>query len=184
MQVKSSLQAQLDTWEALQNKNLVHEEVTSPMAQDWLQEFSRLTEWQLQKGLRKVARFSGFFNQAAFIGLCLQTSPEDVGAPSADEAYLESCRNAGAMHSASWSHPAVFHAAADTGIHALRVAGYQGETRRTFDDAYHERIRQAEGNVLPPIPEVELIPEKPAGRPMTPAERKQAMAKLREKVGI
>lgn len=57
-----------------------------------------------------------------FRALCLELDPEDFGLPTEDKAYREACRRAyraGPALDKPWSHPAVCHAALETGFHAL-----------------------------------------------------------------
>ena len=59
-----------------------------------------------------------------FRALCLARDPEAFGLPSEEKAYREACgrayRNGPSLHR-PWSHPAVCHAALETGFHALNT---------------------------------------------------------------
>lgn len=157
--VKCSREHQVATWVSLKNKGLVHEEPDSPKASDWMREFSHLTPEQLATGLRRVNRHTGFFNLPAFIDLCTRVDFQEIGLPSTEQAFQEACKNAHSLANATWSHPAVYHAGADVGWFEMARAAYRGPEWFEFEQAYHQRSKQAQANTLPPIPSVELLPQ-------------------------
>lgn len=93
---------------------------------------------QLKKGLQGVRSSTLPFvvSVGAFIALCKLT-PEDIGAPPARDAYLESVNKySGACDAGSeWSHPAVKYAAAAIGSSEIR-SKTEKEILPIFEEVY------------------------------------------------
>lgn len=93
-----------------------------------------------------------------FLQWC-KPSPELLGLPSADKAYLQACAASHPTADVSLLHPAVYHAACETGLFLL---GNQPESksRPVFDRAYALTMDMViTGEVLREIPKA--LPEKP-----------------------
>ena len=74
-----------------------------------------------------------------FVAHC-QPSAESLGLPEVGTAYREACANAHPAAVARWSHPAVHHAACETGFHELRTLPEE-KSRRLFERAYAVTVR-------------------------------------------
>lgn len=165
------------TWIYLKNIGMVHEEPDTPKAKQWMREFSRLTAEELAQGMRRVNRHTGFFNLPNFIELCTRVDLVELGLPTTEQAFQEACRKAHSLAGATWSHPAVYHAGADVGWYELARAAYKGPEWHSFQDFYFERCKQAEANTLPPIPSVELLPER-VNRKASPETRRKYLDQM------
>ncbi|MDV7209934.1 replication protein P [Azotobacter beijerinckii] len=109
-----------------------------------------------------------------FIALC-QPSAEALGLPEAGKAYREACRNAHPAAEPRWSHPAVHHAACETGFHELRSLPEE-KSRKLFERAYAVTVRMLlAGEPLREIPKA--LPEKVSI--CTPEVGRSALAGLR-----
>lgn len=90
-----------------------------------------------------------------FRALCLELDPEDFGLPTEDKAYREACRRAyraGPALDKPWSHPAVCHAALETGFHTLSTLK-EDASRKLFARNYAIACRMVmEGAPLRAIP--------------------------------
>lgn len=142
-----------------------------------MRELSRLSAEQLATGLRRVSQYHGFFNLPAFMDLCTRVDHVELGLPTPEQAFQEACSKAHSLSGATWSHPAVYHAGADVGWFELARASYKGPEWHQFQDFYFERSKQAQANTLPPIPSVELIPDK-IKRKASPETRRKYLAEL------
>jgi hypothetical protein len=113
-----------------------------------------------------------------FVALC-QPTPEALGAPSNDAAFAEAVANAHPCMSdqRSWSHQAVYHAAAQCGFHALACMPAE-VSRRLFERNYQITLRLLlEGKPLRSIPLA--LPMRAEGR-RTPGVGQRALAELRK----
>lgn len=116
-----------------------------------------------------------------FVRLC-RPSPESLGLPSAREAFQEAAKN---MHpacaaSASWSHPAVYHAAREVGSSRFRTASAESVWKE-FEHAYAVTVRAViEGQELPEIPKA--LPAQ-VSRPTDQAEALKRIAAMKAAIG-
>lgn len=143
-----------------------------------------ICDWsQIERGLARCRLEPGDFipSVGKFIDRCWAT-PEELGAPAVDAAYWEAQRNshpAMASH-ATWSHPAVYHAARRLKQHVLlHLPAELG--RLKFAEAYRAVIRElAMGAQLE-----EPAPALPAEvyRKGDPATASAALAAMRAAVG-
>lgn len=92
---------------------------------------------------------------AAFRSLCENRDPQAHGLPGEDAAYREACRRAhpaGGSIEAAWSHPAVCHAALETGFHDLTTLKAE-VSRKQFARNYQAACRMVmDGLPLKSIP--------------------------------
>lgn len=90
-----------------------------------------------------------------FRALCENRNPEAFGLPSEDQAYREACRRAhpaGPALEDAWSHPAVCHAALETGFHNLATLKAEA-SRKLFARNYAVACRMVmDGQPLKSIP--------------------------------
>lgn len=142
---------------------------------------------QIQNGLRQCRQHSSNWppSTGVFIKWCKQASdtPESLGLPSADKAYMLACQYAYPAFDHSRCIQAVYHAACETGLHFL-MSESQDKTRKPFDRNYQDTIQiVARGGVLralPPPPE-RLLPAKTSGD--SKRAGLAALAGLKRKVG-
>ena len=75
---------------------------------------------QIRFGIQQCRRSGGDFAPSVgrFIKWC-EPTPEMLGLPDAAKAYREACANAHPAAERNWSHPAVHHAACETGFYEL-----------------------------------------------------------------
>jgi hypothetical protein len=135
---------------------------------------------QIRHGIEHCRTLSRPFAPSVgeFISMCRPT-PDMLGLPSFDSAYLEAVINAhpGRANAAAWSHPAVYHAAAQCGFHALAALPVEA-SRKLFDRNYEITVRMIlDGRPLRSIP---LALPKGSVRPRTPEIGNQALAQLRK----
>ncbi|SEJ57487.1 hypothetical protein SAMN05216201_11152 [Pseudomonas linyingensis] len=91
------------------------------------------SEWQAGRQFKSMPSIGDFLE------LC-QPSAEALGLPSAAAAYREACANAHPAAGQRWSHPAVHHAACETGFSELRNLP-EAKSRALFDRAYAVTVR-------------------------------------------
>ena len=145
-------------WTDLKNKQLVHDEHGSSAFNTFCRDLLDKSESEITHALDRCKDFTGFFTVPAFRELC-RPDPEALGLPSAEMAYIEACAATTPVREFKWSHPAVYHAGADTGWFDLRN-GFAN--RRIFLGHYETRVRQVMAGEILEVPAVELIEEKPA----------------------
>lgn len=120
----------------------------------WAATLGGLTGAQIAKGLSELAARGDDWPPSApeFRKLCEGASPELLGLPSTEQAYREACRNAHPAAELRWSHPAVEHAACETGLHELRTLPEE-RSRRLFERNYQVSVRMVlSGEPLRKIP--------------------------------
>lgn len=115
-----------------------------------------------------------------FLNWCRPT-PENMGLPSVERAYLQACA---ASHPAAYSgslHPAVWHAACETGFYLL-ARQPESKSRPAFERAYALTIEMIiRGEPLREIPKaLPSAPTLPRNREVGNA----ALAKLKKLVGV
>ncbi|XXE61115.1 Replication protein P [Pseudomonas sp. R1-18] len=135
---------------------------------------------QIRYGIENCRKLQKPFAPSAgeFIALC-QPTPEMLGIPSHDAAYAEAVANAHPcmVGSRQWSHQAVYHAASQSGFHALSRLSTDA-SRKLFDRNYDITIRMVlDGKPLRNIPLA--LPSRADGR-MTPEIGNKALAELRK----
>lgn len=143
----------------------------------WAQGLADLPEPAIRFGLLRCKDFKGWFSLPAFRELCKPTH-KDLGMPDPHAAYLEAARASGPRDRVRWSHPAVYHAACETGWFELTTMTEQQcfpLYRRNYE-AMMDRVlngERLEAPVQKAIPET--IPQY-----LTPDENLARMAKLKE----
>ncbi|MFD2405476.1 replication protein P [Azorhizophilus paspali] len=109
-----------------------------------------------------------------FVAWC-QPTPEMLGLPCADRAYREACANAHPAASRDWSHPAVHHAACETGFYELSSLPEE-RSRKLFERNYAATVSMVlAGEPLREIPKA--LPERVSV--CTPEVGRSALAGLR-----
>lgn len=108
----------------------------------WVKAFIEggIVDWdrQVEIGLRRLRADPSDFvpSPGKFISWC-QPVPADFGLPGVEEAYAEACRKAhpAQRQSATWSHPAVYHAATDVGLDYLGMLSRE-DGLKLFERSY------------------------------------------------
>lgn len=134
---------------------------------------------QIRFGIERCRDEGGAFAPSVgqFIAWCAPTA-EMIGLPDVGKAYREACHNAYPGADQRWSHPAVHHAACETGFYELRNLP-EKDSRILFERAYGVTVRAVlDGKPLREIPKA--LPESVSVR--TPEVGRAALAGLRAKV--
>jgi len=101
---------------------LARKSVTSPVGSTdyriWERDLLDLSEAEIMKGVERAKDFTGYFDLPAFRAMC-KTTPQELGLPDTRSAYDE-CFDGGFTLNRSWSHPAVYHAAKQTGSYEMQ----------------------------------------------------------------
>lgn len=132
---------------------------------------------QIRYGLEQCRLSGGDFAPSVgkFIQWCRPT-PELLGLPSANAAYREACRIAHPAADRTGIHPAVYHAACETGFFELASLPEE-KSRRLFERAYELTVQMVlNGQPLREIPKA--LPEKVSVS--NPAAGRAALAALRQ----
>lgn len=135
---------------------------------------------QIRFGTQQCRKSGGDFAPSVgrFIKWC-EPTPEMLGLPPAAKAYREACENAHPSADRSWSHPAVHHAACETGLFELASLPEE-RSRSLFYRNYTITCRMVmEGQPLREIPLA--LPEHVSTR--TESVAREALAGLRKVVG-
>ena len=132
---------------------------------------------QIRFGIQQCRQSGGEFAPSVgrFIKWC-EPTPEMLGLPDAAKAYREACANAHPAADRKWSHPAVHHAACETGFYELANLTEE-RSRALFDRNYAITVRIVlTGQPLREIPLA--LPETVTVR--TPEVGRANLQKLRE----
>jgi len=132
---------------------------------------------QIRFGIEQCRKSGGDFAPSVgrFIRWC-EPTPEMLGLPDAAKAYREACANAHPAAERNWSHPAVHHAACETGFYELANMPEE-RSRKLFDRNYAITVRMVmTGQPLREIPLA--LPETVSVR--TPEVGRENLQKLRE----
>lgn len=154
--------------------------VSADQSHAWAATLGGLTGQQIAEGLAALVARGDEWPPSApdFRNLCTGASPEALGLPAVEKAYREACRNAHPAADQRWSHPAVHHAACETGFHELRSLSEE-KSRKLFERAYAVTVRMLlAGEPLREIPKA--LPESVSVS--TPEVGRAALAALRRQV--
>lgn len=152
--------------------------------EEWLAEFisAGLNKRELiDNGVRVLRQSNNDFvpSPATFVDWCF--SADQLGLPSLEAAYREALANThpAAVGGATWSHAAVYHAAARTGFSSIQNLP-RDLGLKALEQQYAKIRREiAKGNTLPPVPVAALAaPRKVADVALGNA----ALADLRAKI--
>lgn len=165
------------------SRNLVTSEVGGTDYRVFEHDLSDLSLSEIQSGVRKSKDFTGYFTIPKFRELC-KISPSEFGLPDVRRAFNE-CFHGGFGFDREWSHPAVYHAARETGSFEMKTL----ETNQLFPlfkHNYEEMVRRVMSGETLDMPVQKAIPAK-IEIPLTPeqeeASRAKALAVLAELKG-
>lgn len=158
--------------------------------QTWCLGLRDMSEAMIKKGFTKLLQRESAFvpNLNEFRKLCLVT-PEELGLPSMEVAYLEACNSGHRVLGANWSHPAVYHAGKAVGWFELRNR-IAKETRPMFKISYEDicqRVMKGEVFELPE-PDATQLEHHTNGKQVTTEQSKAAgqaaIAEMRKAMGM
>lgn len=110
----------------------------------WIKGFMRAgisTLEQIQFGIERCRESGAEFAPSVgrFVHWC-QPSPAMLGLPEPGRAYREACANSHPAATPTWSSPAVYHAACETGFYELANLAEE-KSRRLFERNYAATVR-------------------------------------------
>jgi hypothetical protein len=135
---------------------------------------------QIRYGLQQCRLSGSDFAPSVgkFIQWCRPT-PEALGCPAVEQAYLQACRLAHPAADRSGAHAAVWHAACETGLHVLRDFP-EIRSRPVFERAYSLTLEQvARGAELRSVPKA--LPAS-VSVPANPVKARSALDEMRRKL--
>lgn len=137
---------------------------------------------QIRYGLQQCRAAGSDFAPSVgkFIEWCRPT-PESLGIPSVEQAYLQACRLAHPAANRDNAHPAVWHAACEVGLRELGSLPEQ-KSRPLFERAYGLTVDMLlRGEPLREIPKA--LPES-VSVPASPDKVRSALAAMRLSLGV
>lgn len=135
---------------------------------------------QIRYGVERCRQSASPFMPSVgeFIQWC-QPTPEMLGCPSVEQAFLQACQLAHPAADQRGVHPAVWHAACEAGLNALRNLP-ENRSKPLFERAYLITLRMVErGEKLRSIPKA--LP-KSVHVPASPEKQRDAVAKMRHEL--
>ena len=109
------------------------------------------SDLMIQNGINKSMKSGSAFlpNPGDFCRSCLPT-PEDYGMPSPFDAFQEAMKKAGQHQSMrdTWSHNAVYLAAANTGFYELKKTGESDQRYRDIKKAFEAHYKRSSDKVI------------------------------------
>lgn len=135
----------------------------------------------IARGVRRARQSeSDFFPSVGkFIGWC-QLSPEELGMPNVDQAWLEACQHSHHVLVHHWSHPGVYEAGRRTGWFELRNGT---ATRKSFAEQYQAVVSEVAAGaefVLPAADATRLEHHRNGRRVQTEQSKAVGRAALRQ----
>lgn len=131
---------------------------------------------QIRLGMKRArADKSDFIPSAGkFVGWCFPT-PEELGLPSANNAYREAALNSHRPIAHAWSHPAVYQAGKETGWFFLKSEP-QRDTQAEFNKVYDDICKRVmRGDVFAvPAPDATRLEHHRNGNQVTTEQSKKA----------
>lgn len=155
------------TFAALKLTGHIHKDegFDSPCFRLWEKALERLDDSMIDRGKTKLLTWDGYMkNPATFVALC-QSNLEDFGLPDSETAFNNACNFTTPIREYPFLHPAVYHAAADTGIPQIRL----GKGKNEFKHHYKQRCNQVMSGIELKIPQQHAI-EHQKGKPASKDE--------------
>lgn len=120
----------------------------------WARGLAGLTGQDIARGMARVVASGAEWPPGLpeFRALC-EPTPDQIGAPEPERAFIEACRNAHPAVTRHWSHQAVFHAAVEVGLqNLLRLS--ESVSRGRFEREYLKAVRMViDGEALRSVPD-------------------------------
>ena len=136
------------------------EQAINMLKKTWVKAFVEngiSTPEQLQMGMKKVRADPKEFlpSPGQFIEWC-NPSPEDLGLPSAEQAYKEACNHSHHIYKHKWSHPIVYQCGAEVSWFSIRTCSSKVEmaaNKKLFIQAYQELCKRVMAGEVFDVPE-------------------------------
>ncbi|MDN3650628.1 replication protein P [Reinekea marina] len=125
---------------------------------EWAMSLAGMTEVQLEFALERCKREHAWPPTIAEFLKLLQPTPESLGLPSLDQAYLEASVNAHHPQAHRWSHVCVQLAAQQVSYHALRSEA-ERITKPVFKNAYEKLCQRLFNGETVELPRANTLPE-------------------------
>ncbi|MBL4820249.1 MAG: hypothetical protein JKY98_04540 [Gammaproteobacteria bacterium] len=148
----------------------------------WLSCLAEFSPSQITHAARKLVKSSEFLPTVSAVVKACDSGVELFGLPAPRQAYLEACRAPSPKAAQKWSHEAVYHAGKASDWYILSTES-EAVALPIFKYNYHQicqRVMQGEKLDI----ELPQALEQKEGRKLSPAERHECMAKLREELGL
>ena len=144
----------------------------------WLESLGKFTPQQILQGAKAAIEQCEYLpNLHRMMQLCQSQGPGGT-LPSAHDAYVEACHAPKPKAAFNWSHPAVYHAALQTGWYVI-----SNEVERKafplFEKAYREVCQRVLDGEQLVIDAPELLEEQPA-KPLSKEESRERVAELKD----
>jgi hypothetical protein len=125
---------------------------------EWAMSLTGLTDVQLEFALERCKREHAWPPTIAEFLKLLEPTPESLGLPSFDKAYLEACVNAHHPSSHAWSHVCVQLAAQQVSYYALRSES-ERSTKPVFKAAYEALCKRLFAGEVVELPNARVLSE-------------------------
>lgn len=125
---------------------------------EWAMSLAGLTDVQLEFALERCKREHAWPPTIAEFLKLLEPTPESLGLPSLDKAYLEACVNSHHPSSHTWSHICVQLAAQQVSYYALRSES-ERSTKPVFKAAYETLCKRLFAGEVVEMPKAATLPE-------------------------
>ena len=148
----------------------------------WLSCLAEFSPRQITRAARKLVKSSEYLPTVAALVKTCETGLELFGLPDPRAAYLEACKAPSPKDACNWSHPAVYYAgkASDWFILASEPESVALPIFRYNYQQICQRVMAGEEFAIAPPPAL----SDRHGKKLSPAERKEQMRQLREKLGL
>ncbi|MCV6604533.1 MAG: replication protein P [Porticoccaceae bacterium] len=147
----------------------------------WLESLGKFTSPQiLQAAKAAIEQCEYLPNLHRMIQLCQNQGPGGA-LPSAHDAYVEACHASSPKAAFNWSHPAVYHAAVETGWHTLS-SEMERKAFPLFEKSYQaicQRVLSGEQLTVEAPAQLEEQP----GKPLSREESRNRAAELKKLLG-
>ncbi|MGS2724741.1 replication protein P [Porticoccus sp. GXU_MW_L64] len=144
----------------------------------WLESLSRFTPQQILQGAKAAIEQCEYLpNLHRMMQLCQNQGPGGA-LPGAHDAYLEACNAPAPKVAFNWSHPAIYHAAVQTGWYVL---GNEVERKAfpLFEKNYQDVCQRVLAGEQLVVEAPELLEEQP-GEPLSKEKSQERLAQLKE----
>ena len=164
------------------NKAFPTEEKLGYAKKLWFSNLCHIPPQRITSACHRAIRESEFLPTIKGILKYCEPDNHELGLPDSHSAYLEACRAPQPKIEYQWSHPAVYHAGrASDWFYLASTAEHTAYPvfRRHYDDIC-QRVKSGETLT---IPSQKAIP-KTISKPLSPAEQRERMQKMRDELNI
>jgi hypothetical protein len=164
-------------WQVLLSRRLVSAPVGSIEHRTFENDMADLSEAELNHGLEASKDFTDFFTFPVFRELCRVTA-EDLGLLGPKQAYIEACNKPLPWERQTWSGPAVYRAAVETGRFQLHTMT-ERECFPLFKANYETMCDRVMNGETLDVPVRKMLPES-VPNPTSPEVAKAHLSKFKE----